>query len=322
LASGPNLAIPGSGGFGGGSGGGMGLFFNPVFGKIPYAGGYGATEFFNAPVAGQNTSLGYVQQRLNVLTPIWQNSSNEWFVDAGVGDETYNTQAILPDTHDRFPSDLWAISLGTGYRYLFDSGAMAGGTVSVGSLSDQPFQSLRDMTISVSGFYRKPNSPWLFGFALSSNSQVLQYIPIPFVAYLYAPSRQFQALLGFPFANVVYRPLDNVILTASYALLTNFHAHVAYRITKKWNVFTGIDFDSENYWRAERQVADDRFFYYNNRVPLGMQYAFTPNILAELAGGYIFDRFYFEGQSFLDQSYNHVRVDPGAFVGLRIQARF
>lgn len=87
-------------------------------------------------------------------------------------------------------------------------------------------------------------------------------------------------------------------------------------------MFTGIDFDSENYWRAERQVADDRFYYYNNRVPLGMQYAFTPNILAELSGGYIFDRFYFEGSSFLDQSYNHVRVDPGGFAGLRIQARF
>ncbi len=321
LSSGPNLTSPGSSGFGGAAGGGLGLLFNPVFGKLPYAGGYGAIEFFDAPVPGQNTHLGYVQQNVTALAPIWQDSHNELFLDAGLNNEAFDTQAILPDTHQRFPADLWRIGLGTGYRHLFDNGSVAGTIVNIGSASDKPFSAFNVMTIDLMSFYRKANSPWLLGFALSSNSQVLQYIPIPIVAYLYAPSPRLQAMLG-SFSTVVYRPREDVILTASYAPLTNFHAHAAYRITKKWNLFTGIDFDNENYWRAERVQENQRFFYYNNRVPLGMQYAFSPNALVELSGGYVFDRFYFEGKSFLDQSFNHVRIDPSAFVGIRFQARF
>ena len=157
---------------------------------------------------------------------------------------------------------------------------------------------------------------------MSSNSQVLPYVPIPFVAYLYAPSRQFQALIGFPFANVVYRPFDNLTLVASYALLTNFHARAAYRLTKQWNVYTGLDFNNENYFRAERVDVNQRLFYYNDRLSTGTQYAFSRNALLEFSGGYVFDRFYFEGKSFTDQGFNHLRIDPGAFVGARFQVRF
>jgi hypothetical protein len=325
LASGPNLTKPGSGGYGGASGGGLGMFFNPVVGQLPYAGGYSALEFFNASVPGQNTSLGYVQQRANAVAPIWQDHANEFFMDANLNNEAFDTQAVLPDSHLRFPSDLWNVNMGTGYRHLFDNGWTAGGTVAVGSASDDPFHSIHEMTINVSGFTRIPSfddNAWLFGFSLSSNSQVLPFVPIPFVAYLYAPSPKLQAMIGFPFANVVYRPVDNVTLDVSYALLTNFHARAAYRLGKKWNIYTGLDFDNENWFLADRANEDERFFYYDDRLSSGIQYIFSHNCLMELSSGYVFDRYYFQGTSFTDQGYDHLKIDPGAFVALRFQARF
>lgn len=307
------------------SGGGMGMAFSPILGHIPNSGGYQAIGFFNSPVQAQNAHLGYLQQDLNFMTPIWQNATDEWYADGRVGVESFDTNAILPNTQQPFPSDLWNISMGTGYRHLFDNGWIGGGSVSVGSASDQPFQSIGVMTVSATGFVRVPSgdrNAWVFGAAMSSNSQVLPYIPIPFAAYLYNPSTNFQAMLGFPFANVIYRPIQNLTLSMSYAILTNFHTRVIYQLAKSWSVFTALDFDSENYWLADRTIADDRFFYYNDRLSAGTQYVLSRNALFQFSGGYVFDRFYFEGTSFTDQNFNRVRIGPGAFLEARVQVRF
>lgn len=313
-------------GYLGSAGGGpLGMAFSPVVGHIPVSGGYQVLGFFNSPVQAQNAHLGYVQQDLNFLTPIWQNSTDEFYADGRVGVETFNTNAVLPNTQQPFPSDLWNVSLGTGYRHLFDNGWTGGGAISIGSASDQPFNSIREMTISVTAFARMPSgdrNAWVFGAAMSSNSQVLPYIPIPFVAYLYNPNNNFQAMLGFPFATVIYRPIENLTLSMSYAILTNFHTRATYRLAKSWSVFAALDFDSENYWLADRPVENQRFFYYNDRLSTGSQVVLARNALLQFSGGYVFDRFYFEGTSFTDQSFNRVRIGPGAFLEARIQVRF
>ena len=309
-----------------GGGGGLGMAFSPVVGHIPYSGGYSDAEFFNSGVKGQNAHLGYFQQNLNFLMPIWQSSTDEFYADGRVGVETFSTNAILPSTQQPFPSDLWNIGLGTGYRHLFDNGWTSGGSISVGSASDQPFHSIREMTISASVFTRVPSgdrNAWVFGAAMSSNSQVLPYIPIPFAAYLYNPSKDFQAMLGFPFANVIYRPVENLTLSMSYALLTNFHVRATYQIARSWSVFAGLEFDNENYWLADRQATDQLFFYYNDRLSAGSQIVFSRNVLLQFSGGYIFDRYYFEGTSFTSgQNFNRVSIEPGAFLAAHLQVRF
>ena len=309
-----------------GGGGGLGMAFSPKVGIIPVSGGYSAAEFFNAGVKGQNASLGYFQQNLNFLTPIWQCSTDEWYADGHVGVETFNTNAILPSTQQPFPSDLWNIGLGTGYRHLFDNGWISGGSVSVGSASDQPFHSIREMTVSTTGFTRMPSgdrNAWVFGAAMSSNSQVLPYIPIPFAAYLYNPNKDFQAMIGFPFANMVYRPVENLTLMMSYALLTNFHVRATYQIAKSWSVYTALDFDNENYWLANRPATDQRFFYYNDRLSAGSQVVFSRNVLLQFSAGYIFDRYYFESSSATSNTdFNRVNIEPGAFIQAHVQVRF
>jgi hypothetical protein len=325
---GADLLGPSAGNFGGGAPGGRGgLFgsFNPVVGHLSTGGGYQATEFFDAPVRGQNTHLGYLRQDLNALTPLWQNDCNEVYANAHVGVETYSTGAVLPNTGDSFPAELWNVHVGTGYRHLFDNGWIAGGSVSVGSASDKPFHSIDEMSVSASGSLRVPQgerNAWLFTLSLSSNSQVLRYVPIPGVAFLYNPSSSFQAVIGFPFASVNWRPLDDLTLSASYALLTNFHLRATYRLARPLSVFAALDFNNENYYRAERIDVNQRFFYTDDQLSTGVQLALSRCAAVSLSGGYAFDRTYFEGRNFNDRGFNRIDVGAGAFVGARLQVRY
>jgi hypothetical protein len=231
-----------------------------------------------------------------VVTPIWQDRTNAIMGNAFVGVTSFDTNAVLPDTQQRFPSDLWNANLGGSYRHLFDNSWIAGRGVAVGSPSDRPFSNFNDMSVSVNGSLRIPSgqcNAWILGVGLSSNSQVLQYVPIPTVAYLYAPNPTFTALAGFPFATAMWRPTDDWILFATHALLTNFQARVNYRLARQVYPFAGLTFQNQNYFLAERTEANQRFYMYDDRVSTGVQAFLGRHAAVNLPGGYIFGRRFF-----------------------------
>jgi hypothetical protein len=313
-------ALPGAPGMGG-----MGLIASPIVGRLPVLAGYRVAEFFDAPVKDQNAHLGYTQQNINILTPIWQNCANEFSLMARVGVESFDTNAILPSTQQHFPAELWNIGFGPNYRHLFDNGWIGGGSVQLGSFSDKPFHGIDEMTISAEGFLRIPskqNNAWMFFVAMSSNSQILPFIPIPGVAYLWVPSKSFQALVGFPFANVTWRPTDNLTFNVSYALLTNFNGRVSYQLCRQVRLFTGLEFVTQNYFRTGRVDVQDRFFEYYDQLFTGVQFILGPRAFFDLSGGYVFDRMFFEARTFTSSQTNRVNVDPSAFVSGTLQFRF
>ncbi len=303
----------------------MGLLFSPVVGRVPVATSYRAAGFFSAPVSGQNTNLGYLEQDFTLLAPIWQNSTDELSGTVRVMDDAFNTHAILPDTHDRFPAELWNVQLGSNYRHLFDNGWIAGGGVAVGSASDKPFHGLDEMSVSANASLRVPqgeHNAWIFSLNMSSNSQVLPFVPIPGVAYLYAPGPYLQALIGFPFASVTWRPTDDVTLQATYALLTTFHGRAYYRIARPVSAYVGIDFENQNWYRVGRVSVNDRFFYYDDRLSGGVQWFLSRRAVLDVSAGYVFDRFYFEGTNSTSQGFNRIDVGDGAFLAAALRFRF
>lgn len=181
------------------------------------------------------------------------------------------------------------------------------------------------MSISANGTLRVPSgkrNAWIFGVGLSSNSQVLQYIPIPSVAYLYSPNPTFMALVGFPFATVMWRATNDWILFANYALLTNFQARVNYRLARQLYLFAGLAFQNQNYFLAERTEANQRFYMYDDRLSTGIQAFLGRHAAFNLSGGYIFGRRFFESTNGTSSSSNEVDVQSGAFVGASLQVLF
>jgi hypothetical protein len=323
--AGPGGAIPLPAPFLPGRGGALGGWLNPNVGQLLYHADYRVTWFPDESVAGQGTRLGYVQQDFLTQIPICQDSCNEWSATARVRAELFHTGAILPDTRQPFPNDLWNIGLGTAYRHLFDNGYIGGLNVSVGSASDKPFSTINEMSLAATAFVRVPqgeHNAWLFTLNFSSNSEVLSGIPIPGVAYLWVPSEWFQATIGFPFASVVYRPCDDLTLLFTYALLRTVHVRAVYRMAPAWRVYGSFDMENENYFLAERFDERSRFFYYDSRLSAGVQWNVCKEIFLDLSGGYVFDRYYFEGRSIRDSHFNRVNVGDGPFVMLNAGVKY
>jgi hypothetical protein len=302
--------------------GGSSPFFNPAVGHAPFRADYRATWFPDEPVAGQPTNLGYVEQEFSVSFPVWQNASDEWSAAIHVRDELFSTHAILPDTMQPFPDELWNIRLSTTVRHLFENGWIGGGTVSVGSASDRPFAGISEMTAGLNAFLRVPqgeHNAWLFSLAYSSNSQLP--FPIPGVAYVWQPNDHFHANIGLPFL-LMYRPWDDLTLDFSYMLLTNVHARATYRICAPLRIYAGYDWQNESYLLVDRPSENDQFFYYDQRLTGGIQYFLGSHALLDLSGGYVFDRFYFEGRSLSDSHHNRIDVGNGPFLALQAQIRW
>ena len=174
---------------GGGFGGGFGRDFRPSLLRADYR----VTWFPDEPIHGQNANLGMVREDLSLALPVWHDGTNDFAATAHVRNEIIHTTAILPDTGQPFPQELWDIRFGGSYRHLFDNGWIGGASFGLGTSGDQPFEHTRDFTASLNAFLTVPQGErnyWLFSLAYSSNSELP--FPVPGVAYVWQPSDQFR----------------------------------------------------------------------------------------------------------------------------------
>jgi hypothetical protein len=283
---------------------------------------YRATWFATEGVSGQSAHLGYVEQDLSLSVPLYHESGDILAVSLRARNETFSTDAVLPASNRRFPEDLWAISFGGTFAHTFDNGWIAGAGVSLGSPSDEPFHSIREVALGANAFLRIPvgeRDAWLFGIAYSPTSEV--NFPIPTVAYILNPSDDLRVNIGLPF-QVMYRPVPEVQLDFSYMLLRTVHARATYRLCEPIRLHVGFDWGNESYFLADRTDRNDRLFYYDKRVSAGVQYIVTPNFSLDMLGGYDFDRFWFEGAQYSDHLTNEIAVGNGAFLSLQGRLRW
>jgi hypothetical protein len=303
---------------------GMGTFFgvDSLTGFRQSFALFGAGWMPNEPLSGQSGHLGMTKEGVAVATPMWNDNVNSVSIFASMQGENFFTNAILPNSGREFPDDLWAVHVGGTYSHHFDNGWSAGGTLSVGSASDELFHSTREMDVGGNAFLVIPqgeHNAWLFTITYSPTAEL--DFPIPGVAFVWQPSDDFRMLIGLPFL-IMYRPVDQVTLDFSYVLVRNVHARATYHVTPRLGVYCGYDWSNESFFLADREDYNDRFFSYNQRISTGVQAKITSNFMLELSAGYVFDRFYFQGSSYSDRYNDRVDVDSGVFVGLQGRVRW
>src|SRR5262249_33192097 len=81
---------------------------------------YHASWFPDQPVAGQPTNLGFVRQDVLLSLPVWRTPADQLTLRFNVGNENFHTLAVLPDTGQPFPQDLWNIHAGASYSHRFE----------------------------------------------------------------------------------------------------------------------------------------------------------------------------------------------------------
>jgi len=287
----------------------------------------GATWYPNQPVSNQATNLGMTREFFQFSAPVWSNGEDTLVASSHVQAATFRTNAVLPTTHDPFPSQLWNVWIGTNYFHVFDNGVIGAVLFEGGSASDKPFSAARNDSAAGTGLLIIPQGDrdaWILGVQASTNSQVLYNLPIPGAAYLFSPNDDFQAIVGFPYTAINYRIDEDFRLQLLYMFLTTVHTRAIYQPDDDWQLYAGFDWTNENYARADRRASGDRFFYYEKRLLAGWQWWWSKHLAFEIAGGYAFNRYFVESNGFTFSlgGTNRVDVGSGPFVTLQLDYRF
>jgi hypothetical protein len=297
----------------------------PELGGMPIRSDYRLTVVPDQQVAGQPTDLGWLQHDVSLSVPVWQGADDEGAASLRVRAQTFDTRAVFPGSGARFPEELWNIRLGGSYRHRFASGWIAGAAVTIGSPSDEPFAGMDELAISATAVLRIPRGErdaWLAFLDYSNTRDLLNGLPLPGVGYSYRPSERFTAVIATGFASVEYRPTEALTLMASYTVVRTVDVRVTYQVTRAVRLWAGFDWTSDLYLRADRANEDDRLFYYEKRVRLGATVGLARQLFVDVAVGYTFDRFYFEGEDYGDRHRNRIDVGDGPFGAARIGLRF
>ena len=274
------------------------------------------------PVQGQATDFEMIRQDLSFTHPLWKDSLNALSLTGGVRNELIETDAILPNTGQAVPSELWGVNLGLRYSRQLDDGWITGGGVSIGSASDHPFATIHEMNVGMNAMLRIPqgeHNAWLFTLSYSPMGELA--FPVPGVAYSWNPSPQFHANIGLPLM-ISWRPTDELQFQASYMLLRTIHVKAQYRFTHWLSAFAAYDWSNESYILLDSPDVNDRFYIYDQRVSLGLQTSFLQHFTASVSGGFIFDRYLFEGTSSTSSSADQVYLGSGPFAALNLGVRY
>jgi hypothetical protein len=241
--------------------------------------GYAVTWYPDEPAGGQ-VHFEMVRQDFHFSTPLFKGDRDVISFSAGLRNEILDTNALVPVLGFPFPDELWNVNFGGGYYHEFANGWTAGLNVHVGSASDDPFANINQITVGATGSLRIPvreRDAWIFTLNYSNNSDFANNIPLPGVAYLWWPSDSFRALIGIPFVNIWYRPIDKVTIDFSYRFLYTVQGRVTYHFLPRGRLYAGYSMGNESYFLSEATAQDDnRLFYSEQRVYGGLAWAVGP----------------------------------------------
>jgi hypothetical protein len=128
-------------------------------------------------------------------------------------------------------------------------------------------------------------------------------------------------VIGVPFSAIEWKPVEALTFEASYFPVRHVRARATWRVARPLRTYVGFDWDSERYRLADRPDEDKRLFYYEKRLTGGVRFDLK-HVGIELYGGYVFDRFYFQGEGYSDRRKDRFDVEAGPFVGVRVGVRW
>ena len=301
------------------------VWLNPELGKqIPRA-DYRYTFYPERKVEGQDTHLSLQEHRATLFTPFYQDSTNEFGLSVKALYQNIDTAARFPDKGGLFPDELWDLSAGLSYRHKFDNGWTGGVSLTVGTASDRPFNSIDEMYFRFVSLVRVPqgeNNSWLFTLIYASDEDIFGHtLPVPGIAYAWVPSEKFTAVIGFPFSMIRYKPFETLTLDAEYYPFWTVRSRATWEIFQPLRAYVGFQWDSDHFYRADRDDKSDKIFYREMRLYGGIRFDLR-YIGFEVTGGWAFNRFYFEGEGYSDRHDNRIDVGDAPFIVGKMKLRF
>ena len=279
--------------------------------------------FPDRQVRFQPTQLSQARHEVDIPVPILLEQSDLLGLSLrGKNIRTY-TRAILPDSGRLYPKSLWEFSIGLGYLHRFDNGWSAGVLPRLGTISDRPFESTRDLNFSLVAFVRAPAALqgdfWTASLFYFPNSTLP--FPFPGLAYEWNPDPTLQVSIGIPLS-VRWQFAPDWQFDFAYRPVTQINSRLSYTVRQGFKLYGAFDWDPEGYYLSGRPDRRNLFFIQEKRLSGGVRVDVAPRLTFDFAGGLAFDRNSGVGRNSVDYRFDRVDVSRGGFISAWLLLNF
>ena len=299
----------------------LSMILSPKVNDFTIFGEISTNQYPTKDVEGQASKVGLSEYRLTIAHQLWNSDSEEWLLLANYRRMGLNTDAILPITGAPVPDNLENFNVGLGYRRIYDSGALFGSLIQLGSASDQPFDSSDEVYVIGNVFVQVPfkeDDGWLFALNINSN----RFIPVlPGVAY-HRIRPKYDAVVGIPFVDARFHPTEKISVKVSYVPINAVYTELSYSVTENTSVFTSFEWREFFFTRANRMDDDVLLEYDEKRLATGLRFLLPRVGRITLSGGYAFDRTIGEGDDVSSRNANEIEIGDAVFINIVYQAGF
>ena len=294
-------------------------------GKMPPIASYDFTYYPKRDVNNQDASLAMSSHEIVGVLPLVSKNDEEFTV-AGFGMAKHlSTGATLPKNNVRLPQNLYNIAGGPFYRKQLENGWTSGIGFLAGSASNELFQSGYEITVHADAYVKIPvkeKAAWFFYVDYNNNRDYLRNWPIPGAGYWCNLSENLDILIGLPAAYIDIKPTKNTDLSLLYIAITNIHAKASYDIVKSLELYAAFDWNNQIFARADREMHKDRLCYYEKALTAGLHWQFMKYAGVTVAGGYAFDRYFYEAKRYAARGDNRINFDDGPFIQAHVGIPF
>lgn len=274
---------------------------------------YTGLFFDKAEFPQERASTSY--QSVDFSTPIYKSDLQSVSLNLS------GTQYLVDPAQNEI-SGLYDIKFGLGYTRVIDDKRLWSVNARYGSASDRPFESADVTTLGVTAFYSYPDdesSRWLLLVDYSNNRPILNNIPLPGFAYFYNPSKEFRSVLGIPFATFNRQFSEKYGWDFFTLVPWIIKTSVYYKVTDFAKLYAGVDFSQITYYLYGRQNKDDRLFYDDKKIFVGIKSPISKQIFADLEAGHSFDRRFFIDENYVPDPDNAVSIGNAFYFKLSLR---
>jgi hypothetical protein len=281
----------------------MGFGASPFAGMLAPAEDSGQYSFSAMP--GGNGAPDIISDSLRGTYVVSRSSADAVSVTARAGVVQFGSQPIVLPTGVVVPTRLWSVDGGGSYSHQLGDRRRWGLNLGVGSASDDLFHSIHETEIRATAFYQIPSArynSWVFLLSYSNNRTFFNNVPLPGAAYLWHdPDLRLDAVIGFPFLSVRWRPDDDWTLSAALAGGVDLSAEAQRRLTGRLSAYGRVARRPQQWLRAGRDDDSNRLVFDEADARLGLRARLGRGWGLDLSAGRAFDRQFYEAHDALSR---------------------
>jgi hypothetical protein len=242
------------------------------------------------------------RQEADVSQTVYRSTPDAWTVNGRAGElELGSGSVTIPQSGVVVPEKLWLLQGGAGYSHEIGDRRRWGASAALGSASDRPFLTWRDDEAQASVYYQMPSrerNSWIFLLNYSNNRPFANNVPIPGFAYVIDdPAHRLDAVIGFPFLHVRWRPNENWTMSASlFGGGASYSLEASRKLDERLSFYARLERTPLQWMRAERANTSDRLIFDSKTADVGLRAKLGREISLDASIGRAFDRSFFEAR--------------------------